>query len=43
MKEANIEFIDRMVIGNYHEKKEGSYIRYSNQTDNIDKVKDILT
>ena len=42
-KDTNKEFIDRMVIGNYHEKKEGSYIRYSNQTENLDKVKDIIT
>jgi hypothetical protein len=30
MKPVNPDYIDRMIIGNYHEKKEGSYIRYSN-------------
>lgn len=41
-KDANIADLDKMVIGNYHEKKEGSYIRYSNQTENLEHVKDVL-
>lgn len=42
MKEANVEYIDRLIIGNYHERQATSYIRYVNNTEKLDRVKDML-
>lgn len=42
MKEANVEYIDRLIIGNFHERQASSYIRYVNNTEKLERVKDML-
>ena len=42
MKEADPAYIDRLVIGNYHEKQLTNYIRYVNQEEKLYRVKDMI-
>ena len=42
MKDADMEYVDRLVIGNYHEKQTINYIRYVNQEERLYRVKDMI-
>lgn len=42
MKDANVEYIDEMIIGNFHEKQSASYIKFINNTDKKERVKDMI-
>jgi hypothetical protein len=42
MKEANVKSVDEMIIGNFHEKSQSSYIKFINNTDNKSRVKDMI-
>lgn len=42
MKDADVEYLDRMVVGNYHEKQLINYIRCVNQANNLSRVKDMI-
>ena len=42
MKGADAEYLDRMVVGNYHEKQLINYIRCVNQANNLSRVKDMI-
>jgi len=42
MKNPELENIDRLVLGNYHERTQSIYIKYVNQTSHLDKVRDVI-
>ena len=42
MKESRPEYLDKMIIGNFHDKKNSVYIKLINNTDNKLRVKDII-
>jgi len=46
MKEANVEYIDRMIVGNFHEKSSTNsqnwYAKFVNNTERKERVKDMI-
>jgi len=42
MKDAKVEYIDKMIIGNFHERQTSSYIKFINNTHNDERVKDMI-
>jgi hypothetical protein len=42
MKDAKLEYIDSMIIGNFHERQTSSYSKFVNNTDKKDRVKDMI-
>ena len=42
MKETQVKNIDEMIIGNFHEKSQSSYIKFINNTENKGRVKDMI-
>lgn len=42
MKESKPEYLDSMIMGNFHENKASVYIKLINNTENKSKVKDIM-
>ena len=42
MKDAKVEYIDEMIIGNFHERQTSSYIKFINNTDKQERVKDMI-
>ena len=40
MKDAKVEYIDKMIIGNFHERQTSSYIKFINNTGKEEGVKD---
>jgi hypothetical protein len=42
MRDAKVEYVDQLIMGNFHEKQVASYIKYVNFSDKKTKVKDII-
>lgn len=42
MKDAKLEYIDQMIMGNFHERQTSSYSKFVNNTDKKDRVKDMI-
>ena len=46
MKDANVEYIDKLIIGTFHEKtaanSHNSYVKFVNNTERKDRVKDMI-
>ena len=42
MKDADVKYIDRMIIGNFHERQTSSYSKFVNNTDKKERVKDMI-
>ena len=42
MKDAKVEYIDSLIMGNFHERQTSSYIKFINNTDKKERVKDMI-
>lgn len=42
MRDAKVDYVDQLIMGNFHEKQVASYIKYVNFSDKKVKVKDII-
>lgn len=42
MKDASVAYIDKMIIGNFHERQTSSYIKFINNTEKKERVKDMI-
>ena len=42
MKDSDVKYIDRMIIGNFHERQTSSYSKFVNNTDKKERVKDMI-
>lgn len=42
MRDAKVDYIDQLIMGNFHEKQVASYIKYINYSDRKATVKELL-